>query len=132
MWVRWDEKYRVGNEQIDREHQYLFELINAFYDAFSEKRDRTLLISLLNRLVEYSERHFSNEESLMQAKAYVALEEHRQRHEKLFEQIFELNARLADRAFNPTHDTLAFLKGWLSDHIVQEDLLFGAFLKSGK
>lgn len=27
MLVRWDEKYRVGNEQIEQEHQYLFQLI---------------------------------------------------------------------------------------------------------
>ena len=132
MLLRWEEKYRVGNEQIDQEHLYLFQLINEFYDAFVEKRERALLLNLLNRLVDYAERHFTNEEALMKSAGYVALDEHRAHHEKLFEQIFALNAKFNDRAVNPTHDTVLFLKGWLGEHILHEDLLFGAFLKNGK
>ena len=130
MLVRWEEKYRVGNEQVDQEHQYLFQLINEFYDAFIEKRDRALVLGLLNRLVDYAQTHFTNEEALMKAAGYPALDEHCAHHEKLFEQIFLLHAKLNDRALNPTHDTLQFLKGWLGDHIVHEDILFGALLKN--
>lgn len=132
MLVRWDEKFRVGNDQIDQEHQFLFLLINEFYDAFAEKRDRSLVLNLLSRLVDYAERHFTNEEALMQASRYPALDEHHQHHEKLFEQIFELNAKLANRAFNPSHETALFLKSWLADHIVQEDILLGAHLQNMK
>ena len=46
----------------------------------------------------------------------------------IVEQIFALNERLADRAFNPTHATIAFLKGWLADHILLHDLQFGRHL----
>lgn len=130
MLVRWEEKYRVGNEQIDQEHQYLFQLINEFHDAYAEKRDRAILLNLLNRLVDYAERHFTNEEALMLAAGYPASDEHRAHHETLFEQIFSLNARFSDRAYNPARDATAFLKGWLADHILQEDLTLGAFLKA--
>lgn len=132
MLVRWDEKYRVGNDQIDQEHQYLFQLINEFYDAFAEKRERTLVLALLSRLVDYAERHFTNEEALMRASVYPALDEHHHHHEKLFEQIFDLNEKLANRAFNPSHETALFLKSWLADHIVQEDTLLGAHLQNKK
>lgn len=132
MLLRWGEKYRVGNDQIDQEHQYLFQLINEFYDAFAEKRDRTLVLQLLSRLVDYAERHFTNEETQMRASSYPGLDDHHRHHEKLFEQIFELNAKLADRAFNPGHQTAQFLKGWLADHIVQEDTLLGAHLQNKK
>jgi len=130
MLVRWEEKYRVGNEQIDQEHQYLFQLINEFHDAYMEKRDRAILPGLLNRLVDYSQRHFTNEEALMVAAGYPASDEHRAHHEALFEQIFALSAKFSDRAYNPAHDATAFLKGWLADHIVHEDLTLGAFLKT--
>ena len=130
MLLRWEEKYRVGNEQIDQEHLYLFQLINEFYDAFVEKRERALLLNLLNRLVDYAERHFTNEETLMRDAGFPGLEEHRRHHEQLFDQIFRLNARFQDRALNPTHDTVSFLKSWLADHILHEDLVFGAHLKA--
>jgi hemerythrin len=130
MLVRWDEKYRVGNQEIDSEHQFLFQLINDFYDAFVEKRDRTQVLTLLNRLVEYAEKHFTHEEALMAEAGYPDREAHLAHHVKLYEQIFELNARFNDRAHNPAHETVLFLKAWLADHIVHQDLLLGAHLKS--
>lgn len=128
MLVRWEEKYQVGNEQIDREHRYLFQLINQFYDAFVDRRERAILLGLLTRLVDYAETHFTNEEALMKQAGYAALDQHQQHHEKLFEQIFALNARFNDRALNPAHETVLFLKGWLTDHILHDDLRFGAYL----
>jgi hemerythrin len=63
MLLRWDEKCRVGNDQIDQEHQDLFQLINEFYDAFAEKRERTLALHLLSRLAD----HLINEDTLLGA-----------------------------------------------------------------
>ena len=130
--IRWDDKYLVGEKQIDDEHRYLFELINEFYDGYMEDRDRARVLALFNRLVEYAQRHFTNEEALMQRSGYPDFDAHRGRHEKLFEQVFALNARLQDRAVNPTHDTVQFLKTWLSDHIMLQDLVLGAHLASLK
>lgn len=129
MLVRWDEKYRVGVERIDQEHQYLFRLINEFYDAFMEKRDRSVLVTLLNRLVDYSESHFKYEESLMREAGYGGAAEHCAHHERLFEQIFVLAGRFEDRSFNPTHEATVFLRSWLADHILQEDLPLGLHLR---
>jgi hemerythrin len=126
--VRWDDKYLLGQEQIDDEHRSLFAMINAFYDAFMEDRDRARVLSLLNRLVDYAQRHFTNEERLMLESGYADLDAHRLHHERLFEQIFRLNEKLQDRTVNPAHDTVKFLRNWLSDHIIQEDLILGAHL----
>ena len=128
--LRWDEKYLVGYPQIDEEHRYLFVLINDFYDAFMEDRDRARVLQLMNRLVDYAERHFTNEEVLMRDSGFAGLEAHHAHHERLFDQIFQLNARFQDRSVNPTHDTVQFLRTWLCDHILHEDLAFGAHLKS--
>jgi hemerythrin len=43
-----------------------------------------------------------------------------------------LNAKLGNRAFNPSHETAQFLKSWLADHIVNEDTLLGAHLQNKK
>ena len=48
----------------------------------------------------------------------------------LFEKIFELNEKLADRALNPTRDTIGFLRNWLTDHIMLHDLQFAEHLKA--
>lgn len=124
--LRWDAKYLVGQERIDREHQYLFEVINEFYDAFMEDHDRGRVLLLMNRLVDYAQRHFTNEEALMRQANFPDIDAHAAHHEKLFEKVFELNAKFQDRSVNPTQATVQFLRTWLGDHIVHEDLVFGA------
>lgn len=126
--VRWEDRYLLGQEQIDSEHRSLFTLINEFYDAYMDDLDRSRVLGLFNRLVDYAQKHFTHEEQLMLESGYADLDAHRLHHERLFEQIFRLNERLQDRAINPAHETVKFLRTWLSDHIIQEDMVLGAHL----
>lgn len=130
--VKWSAQYQVDHPQIDDEHRYLFELINEFYDAFTASRSRTDVARLLNRLVEYSESHFQHEEKLMRDTAYPGLAEHRLKHKQLFEKIFQLNEKFEDRALNPTHDTISFLKNWIGDHILHDDVALAKHLRHSK
>ena len=128
--IAWNDDFLVGNAQIDEQHRYLFQLINAFYDAYMENQSRREVLRLLNQLIEYSESHFQDEEAIMRKAGYVEIESHHHAHEGLYDQIFALNTKFDDRALNPTHDTISFLRTWLTDHIMKEDMAFAAFAKS--
>lgn len=126
--IRWTPDYQIGHEQIDSEHRDLFERVNRFHDAWSERHDRREIGLLLSQLIEYAERHFHNEEEIMSRASYPGLEEHAQKHEKLVEAVFALAEKLEERAFNPSHQTIRFLRSWLSDHILHDDMAYKAFL----
>jgi hemerythrin len=126
--VRWTSQLDIGQPLIDDEHKYLFDLINEFHEAYLTKQSRDQVMRVLNRLVEYAERHFKHEEDLMRDAGYPGLDEHRIKHEALFEKVFALNSRFEDRALNPTHEMFGFLRDWLSDHILQNDSKFGEYL----
>lgn len=128
--IEWSDDYIVGNAQIDDQHRYLFQLINAFYDAYMENQSRREVMRLLNQLIEYSESHFQDEEAIMRQAGYSEVDTHHHAHEGLYDQIFALNTKFDDRALNPTHDTISFLRTWLTDHIMKEDMAFAAFSKS--
>lgn len=130
--LRWSDSYLVGHEQVDDEHRYLFTLINEFHDAFMERHARSDLDRLLNRLVEYTERHFRHEEALMREAGYPELARHAAIHESLVEKIFQLAEKFSNRAINPTRDTIGFLETWLTDHIVVEDLAFSVFVAAAQ
>lgn len=127
--VRWSDEFLVGDATIDSQHRYLFDLINAFHEAFMASRSRKEVARLLNQLTEYAETHFQEEERLMRESAYPAAGEHHVIHEALYEQIYALNARFEDRALNPTYETVAFLRTWLTDHILKSDVAFGEYLR---
>ena len=130
--LRWSESYQVGHQQVDDEHRYLFSLVNDFHDAFMERQARSDLDRLLNRLVEYTERHFRHEEALMREAGYPELERHMTIHETLVEKIFQLAEKFSNRAINPTRETVAFLETWLTDHIRVEDMAFAVFVAAAQ
>jgi hemerythrin len=127
--VRWDDKYIVGNEVIDRDHKALFVLINDFYDAFQESNRRRDIGLVLMALVKYAEQHFRREEAIMAVNGYPAKDDHHEFHTKLYESIYQINERLASDPAPLDRQTIAFLKDWLSDHILVEDLKFSEFLR---
>lgn len=131
-WVDWKEAYRVGDASIDADHQYLFKLINEFHDSFRQKKDRRELLRVLNNLVAYAEGHFRREELIMAAHGYPLLDAHLVLHEELYDAIYALNERLLEGSDPAENETIAFLRTWLSDHILQHDLAFAEYVRSGK
>jgi hemerythrin len=130
--VRWDDKYIVGNEVIDSDHKALFALINEFYDAFQETKRRRDLGFILMKLVKYAEQHFQREEAIMLENGYPVQAEHHEFHTKLYETIYQLNNRLESDPAPLDRQAIAFLRGWLTDHILLEDLKLGEFLRQKK
>ena len=130
--MRWDNKYLVGQEVIDTDHRNLFQLINDFYDAFQETKSRRELAALLTKLVQYAEAHFRREEAIMQSNGYMLLGEHQMSHTKLYETIYALNERLMSDPAPMDRAAVAFLKNWLVDHVMDEDMKFGEFLREQK
>lgn len=86
---------------------------------------------MLNRLVEYAEEHFAREEEIMRASGYPGLARHHAIHEALFEQIFVLQGHFEDGRIRIDRDAVDFLRGWLVDHIVGEDMKFSAYVEGG-
>lgn len=128
--VLWSDEYLVGDAQIDTQHRYLFDLINVFHDAFMANQSRKEVARLLNQLADYAETHFQEEERVMHETDYPAAAQHHAIHEALYEQIYTLNEKFEDRALNPTYETIAFLRTWLTDHILKSDIALGRYLKN--
>ena len=122
--LNWKRDYLHGNAQIDADHQHLFDLINSFHYEFIQNRDRAKILRLLNMLVKYCEEHFQREELMMAEKSYPGLDDHRQKHAHLFETIFELQTKLELASIRMEKETVDFLRHWLIDHIVEDDMAF--------
>lgn len=131
-WIVWRPEYKVGDPMIDQDHQNLFKLINEFHDTFHRHKTRQELLQVLNNLVAYAEEHFQREEFTMAAHGYPQLEEHQQLHEQLYDRIYALNELLLDDQRPAEDETIAFLKNWLTDHILQHDFAFAAFVRKNK
>jgi len=128
-WISWKEDYLIGVETLDNDHKTLFGLINEFHDAFQQSRQRRDLVNILNRLVAYAEEHFDREEAAMKSHDYPETDNHHLLHEELFDTIFALNTRIETDSLPLDREIIAFLKHWLSSHILEHDLQFAYFIR---
>ncbi|MDF1555845.1 MAG: bacteriohemerythrin [Deferrisomatales bacterium] len=129
MLIQWRRQFEIGVEEVDAEHRHLAHLVNSFYDLFRAGAGADKVYTVLNLLVQYVETHFKHEEGLMEAGGYPELERHRALHDTLTEQIFTLNEQCAAGVARLTQATMEFLKTWLLDHILHEDMLIAAHLQ---
>lgn len=127
--LSWQDDYAVGVPLIDAEHRYLFDLINEFHDRHTSGGTRGQVLVVLNRLIAYAENHFQHEEALMTENGYPRLASHQALHEQMYASVFVLNERLALETSKVDAETLRFLKTWLLDHILKEDMDIGDFMK---
>ena len=127
--LSWRKDYEVGVPQIDSEHHRLFELVNEFHGVYLRGDGGKEIPKVLNQLVAYAQIHFQHEEILMGENDYPHLDKQREQHNDLITSIFKINEEFASDPSRASAETLQFVKHWLVDHILQEDMNIGDFLR---
>ena len=117
----WLESYSVGVPEVDTQHKGLIRLINELHAAMASGKGKQSLGKIFDELVRYTESHFTYEEKLLKEKGYSSLVAHQAAHAKLKRQVVELRDRQRNSQLTMTVEVMQFLKGWLTDHILQHD-----------
>lgn len=127
---RFDSRYSVGIDQVDREHQKLFEIAGRVHDCLTADTATAAETarSAVAELLDYTETHFASEERLMAAAGFPELEAHRNLHRALIAQArdMEMRAEIGERSM--PFELNRFIANWLIDHIMTRDKRFGEFV----
>lgn len=123
---KWAEEFVLGIDLIDDEHRGLFQYAQDFHDALSAGRDREAVIKLFDRLLEYTNVHFRNEEEVMRRTGYPDLQAHQDEHRKMTHEVMEL---YKDKRNLFSENVADFLRSWLTNHILDVDHRLAVFLK---
>lgn len=122
-YIEWTSDLETGIPPVDRDHQVLVALLNQVQATIGDREERAVLGSVLNSLAEYTSYHFAREEKLQEVAGYPGLEDHRRLHGRLSAQVEDIRARYyQDPESVQAEDVLAFLKSWLVDHILKQDM----------
>jgi hemerythrin len=118
----WQQEYITGNSQVDRQHQHIFEIVNALHDAVVTGKSVDILHEILEFLTNHTIEHFQTEESLMMAVDYPDYNRHKQTHDHLLCKVDNLLLKFRDRNTEViTIEITQFLTEWLTHHIKGED-----------
>jgi hemerythrin-like metal-binding protein len=129
----WKDAYSVRIPRIDTQHKGLIAIINELHAAMSEGRAKQAMSRIMDELIDYTERHFAYEESMLRQNRYSALADHQLLHAKLTAQVHQLRDKLRAGKLTVTIETMQFLKNWLSGHILSADMAYARELdRKGK
>jgi len=128
--VTWDKSYSVKVRRCDEEHQRLFQLMNALYDAMRVGKGRTVVRQIVAELSDYTKTHFLAEESLMERAKYPGLAGHRIEHQRFVTRVAEFQKDLDGGAGGNTVAVLEFLNDWLVKHVKKVDQSYSAHLNA--
>ncbi len=122
--MNWEEKYSVKNPEMDNQHKKLIVLINQLHDAMKTGKGKEEIGKILNSLADYTKNHFTAEEKMMQSIQFDNFDDHKKEHTQLLQQVTELINRFDNGDALPVIEVMNFLKSWLVDHIMKEDMRY--------
>ncbi len=129
----WREEMSVGQPDIDGDHRQLIAIINDFENMAQRLPESRALHETLIGLHDYAAIHFGREEAIQRACRYPLHESHKREHQELLSQINAMARRyFIDRTEPVTKASLreaaGFLRHWLVDHIIKNDLRMREYL----
>lgn len=127
--IVWSDRLSVGVKFVDDQHTILFNCINDLHDAMMKGQSRAIVGDLLKRLLDYTRKHFSEEEAMLSKSGFPQLAEHKVLHRELTKKVEDYCAR-HEKADPTVGAQLArFLSDWLNSHIQSTDQNYGRWLK---
>lgn len=132
MFIEWKPEYGTDSPIIDEQHKHLVKIINELHAAIKKRGDINHTYKTYLELIEYTKTHFTQEETLMKNINYPALTEHVEQHTKLKEQVLDLKQKFSTNKKEICVETILFLKNWLTDHIISEDLKYAPYIKKAQ
>ncbi|MFZ0800064.1 MAG: bacteriohemerythrin [Terriglobales bacterium] len=126
----WNNSYSVKVEAMDAQHQQLFAIIRELYAAMRSGHGKEVVGDVLRRLIDYTVKHFTAEEALMEKHGYPGLAQHRAEHKALTDKVLAFKKGFEAGTVSVSLELMTFLQKWLTDHIQTVDQKYGDFLNA--
>ncbi len=129
----WNNNFVTGLSTVDKQHRHLIDLINQLGKLLAENRiDHDDLENFISELVDYSQYHFSEEESAM---SEIGVDNrhfhhHVDSHKDFLQEVTFLQERVSRKEADSGKGLLDFLSNWLAFHILGEDQNMARQIKS--
>lgn len=129
---KWKDAYKTNIEEIDKQHQKIFEIGNKLYDTVKagdhvDQYDE--IMNIIEELRNYTRYHFDYEEEMLEKHGYENLETQKKQHEIYIKKIEGLKEEEVDEDQKGTKmGLLTMVSDWIALHILNEDFRYREFI----
>ncbi|RKI40164.1 hypothetical protein D7V86_04180 [bacterium D16-51] len=123
--VKWDERFNIGVDVVDQEHQKLFSIVRRLVNLSEDEKSRKWACAEgIKYFKYYTAKHFAQEERYMRSIGYSGYKMHKQLHDDLKGRtlpVLEKDLEESGYAAEAIRHFLGICVGWLTGHIILED-----------
>ncbi|MFA2978879.1 bacteriohemerythrin [Acinetobacter pittii] len=119
MKMKWASEYNTGIDVIDEQHKRILDYINEIDDVKDEE-DRRRIKDVLDNIIDYTQSHFTFEESLQEEADCKYRVPHKRVHD-LFIKKIELYRERFEMGHTIEAELQEILAKWLINHIQHDD-----------
>jgi len=118
----WDNSYKVEHSIIDAQHQELFKVASEAFKRVPNEDKMQKIKDTLNKLFDYFQKHFHDEEEYMREIKYNKLKEHIKIHQDIIGNLNNFIKKTPSMEIEEIEDELKeFIESSLVTHILNED-----------
>ena len=117
--MKWVPEYNTGIDVIDDQHKRILDYINEIVEI-NDGTDRARVKQILDNIIDYTQSHFTFEESLQEEAGYNYRVPHKRVHDLFIKKIESYRARfeMGQSIEGELHEVLS---QWLINHIQRDD-----------
>jgi hemerythrin-like metal-binding protein len=129
--IAWNDEMSVGIPEIDEDEKHFLHLVDEFNQSVIDRMDISEVRKRLQDIIDDSERHFSNEERLLNGRCYPKLGDHTLKHVELKYLIRHILTDSALYKFDTEWIKAGLdIKEALLMHILTEDMKYAEYYRS--
>jgi hemerythrin len=126
--MSWGSSPTIGVRLLDQQHDVLHEAINELGVAIANGARKEELRERLERLLDFTRRHFQAEEIMMERYEYPERDEHMCEHQHIMTQIEDAARAMENGDSTHLRALTGFLRRWLTTHMEGLDQECGEWL----
>jgi hemerythrin-like metal-binding protein len=129
--IAWSQDLATGNAEIDSQHKQIFRLTSNLAEASKNGHDPKSLKETLDFLLNYTIKHFADEEALMSRHNYPGYRDHKKLHDDFHTSVSQLCAEHDTKGTSKELcDRVTFtIVHWVIQHIKQQDFKIADFIR---
>ncbi|OOZ36230.1 bacteriohemerythrin [Solemya elarraichensis gill symbiont] len=128
--LEWTDKFSVGVRELDEQHQQIIALIKKLSDNQDEANQLDSDHEILCEMLNYSNTHLRDEETLLKIYEYPDFDDHRSHHQDYMNKFCEFTDEVINgKKAKISTELLDFLNDWWRHHILIEDMKYKSFFR---
>lgn len=123
---KFTEAWSVNIKEMDKEHIGIFNYVNKIFKLIKQNANADELFKITKEFSVFTQKHFDDEERLMEKAKYSGIAAQKEAHRKLMDKVYDIVKKLENKEYVNLIDVMIFLKNWLQEHILGMDKKYSA------